>query len=78
MCKFCDLNNYTKSTGVEYFEYQHDYEYHIAGAPWTSLYMTYNSETNKFGIDGFGDYDAGIDIEYCPFCGRKLTEDNNV
>ena len=75
MCEFCNLNNYTKCESVEYFEYQHDYEYHIAKAPWTNLYMTYNSITNKFGIDGIGEYDAGIDIEYCPFCGRKLTEE---
>ena len=77
MCDYCDLSNYKKCEPDDYDYCPHDMEYEIAKAPYTGLDITYYSQTNKFALVAYGDYDAGIDIEYCPFCGRKLTEENN-
>lgn len=73
-CQYCDLDNYTKRESYEYDDYSHDAYYVVAEAPWTSLMMTYNSKTGKYGIVANGDYSPEVNIEFCPFCGRKLTD----
>lgn len=76
ICKYCNLKNYTQDEFTEYQEYyQSDAYYELAEAPYTSLVITHNSKTGKYGLKANGDYEPGIDIEFCPFCGRKLTED---
>ena len=74
-CKYCDLENYTKREISEYDDYPHDFYCIVASKPWTTLMMTHNSETRKYGLVANGDYSPGIDIDFCPICGRKLMED---
>ena len=73
-CPYCDLSNYTKRESSKYDDYPHDSYYVITEKPWTSLVMTHNSKTGKYGIVANGDYSPGVNIEFCPFCGRKLVE----
>ena len=77
-CKYCNLENYTKCEISEYDDYSHDAYCMIAEKPWTTLMMTHNSETGKYGLVANGDYSPGADINFCPMCGRELTEENNV
>jgi hypothetical protein len=74
-CPYCDINNYTKREISEYDDYPHDAYYVITEEPWTSLMITHNSKTGKYGLVANGDYSPGADIEFCPFCGRKLVEE---
>ena len=66
VCEFCNVDNYTKNEFGDYYVIAEEY--------WTSLMMTYNSETGKYGLVANGDYSPGVDINFCPICGRKLTE----
>ncbi len=74
-CPYCDLDNYSEHDPSEYDDYQHNAYYMVAKAPWTSLMMTHNSKTGKYGLVANGDYSPGVNIEFCPFCSRKLVEE---
>lgn len=74
-CDWCDLDKYTKHESSKYDDYPHDAYYVITKAPWTSLMMTHNSKTGKYGIVANGDYSPGVNIEFCPKCGRRLVEE---
>lgn len=65
MCEYCDIEKYEK---VDYGELVKDLDY----GDYTTLRMEYLS--NRFSIFAHGDDCAGIEINYCPFCGRKLEE----
>lgn len=73
-CQYCDLDNYTKREISKYDDYPHDAYRVIAEEPYTHLLMTHNSEIDKYGLMANGDYAPGVDIEFCPFCGRKLVK----
>jgi hypothetical protein len=74
-CEYCDLANYTYCGFSKYDNYQHDFYCGLASEPYTFLAITYNSVTKKFGLLANGDYVAARDINFCPMCGRKLTEE---
>ena len=74
-CPYCDLGNYTKREFSEYDDYPHDAYYVITKEPWTSLMITHNSKTGRYGLVANGDYSPGVDIDFCPKCGRKLVEE---
>jgi len=44
------------------------------GAKYVALYMSYNIHSKKFSIKAYGDAEASTEINYCPFCGRKLED----
>lgn len=74
-CPYCDLDNYTKREISKYDDCPHDAYYVIATEPWTSLIMTHNSKTGRYGLVANGDYSPGVNIKFCPFCGRELVEE---
>lgn len=65
MCKYCNIDNYN---------------YHLEGIKeltldwkdYTGLRIRFNSNENKFVLVGDGEGEAKIEINYCPWCGRKL------
>ena len=66
MCKYCNADNYS---------------YHIEGVKeltlgfkhFTGLRMRFHSENNKFTLVADGEGEVEMEIDYCPKCGRKLS-----
>ena len=67
MCECCNVEKYS---------------YHLEGVTeltldwchYTGLYIRFNSNNNKFTLAASGEGEAEIEINYCPICGRELTQ----
>lgn len=66
MCEYCDLKNYNE------FE-DNDFRLLIHSGSWTSLYI--QRLRGHWYMIAIGDGEAYGNIKFCPFCGRKLEEE---
>ena len=65
-CYYCDLDKYEDCV------YSNKKKQILACADYTGLTMEYWK--GGYYLVANGEDTARIEIEYCPFCGRKLTE----
>ena len=73
MCEYCNQKFVKKKKNEQFNKY--DNQVHLVSGGWTSVLMGLN-EQGEFVLRGCGeDYTDDIVINYCPFCGRKLTKD---
>ena len=68
MCKYCNVNEY------EDIWFGTKKELVVGDAPYTTLSIEYSPKENEFTMVAEGDSRATMQLEYCPKCGRKLTE----
>lgn len=77
MCKYCEQKlNLTDDGCSKYYE-NYENQIQIADGGWTSLYIGVNQD-GKIVLRACGDnYTNDCEINYCPFCGRKLKGEKN-
>lgn len=72
MCKYCEQKPWRKTK-----EYEDIYDHAILlgdDSLWVGLYMGIN-EWGQYVLVASGDDESRVHINYCPICGKKLTED---
>ena len=57
-CFYCNLKEDELEKNLDYT------------SSWTSLFII--RDKNSYKITAFGDDIASVEINYCPFCGRRL------
>ncbi len=66
MCYYCDINNYTGyPSGIVGLT--------IEEGMYDDLAFEYNASDGSIDLIAYGEYEARKRINYCPFCGRKLS-----
>ena len=73
-CKYCNLDNYHDSSALSKKYYGFDKNIKIQDG-YNEFGMAYNADTKSYLIYSFSEDDAVIDINFCPFCGEKISKD---
>lgn len=75
MCEYCDLENYKRD---DYLDSYDGMSYIVQEGQNVCLRIVYSADKKRFYIDA-SDYGVGhsAEIHYCPFCGRKLDEEED-
>lgn len=76
VCKYCESTGLEENSNL----FNHSYLNTDGVTHWTEilLYSGYNASLEtKFLFKNFEENNS-IPINYCPMCGRKLREDNNM
>lgn len=68
MCEKCDLKNYDKTI-------YNEPDIVLSKKNGTSLVIELNSNFKEWWLYAYGEVSTCIQIHYCPFCGRKLDEE---
>lgn len=68
-CCYCDLDKYENNI------YRETKIMYLSCGEYTGLTMEYRK--GIYRLAAHGEDETRIEIEYCPFCGRKLTENDD-